>query len=187
MSDTPAAVDRSRSAIAPDTTGLNFYRGDPSLADLLDIYVAPICGAISSRISSNSARPPAAASTTAPVSPIGTRRSCTPQSLRRRCARIEYHPAYRELEAAGFGQFGIHAMSHRGGILGWPKPYTAAAKHAFTYLFNQTEFGMGCPLNVTDGAAMLLDRYGDAALKAKLSRWPDDTGHDAASPRARSS
>src|SRR6266542_4234109 len=57
-------------------------------------------------------------------------------------------------------------MSHREGILGWPAPYPAVAKHAFTYLFNQAEFGLGCPINVTDGAAMLLSRFGDTALKA---------------------
>ena len=80
---------------------------------------------------------------------------------------IEYHPAYRELERAAYGELGLHAMSHRPGILGWPAPYPSVAKHAFTYLFNQAEFGLGCPINVTDGAAMLLGRFGDAALKAK--------------------
>ena len=36
--DTPAPT-----LVAPDTTGLNFFRADPSLADLLDIYVpAPL-------------------------------------------------------------------------------------------------------------------------------------------------
>jgi alkylation response protein AidB-like acyl-CoA dehydrogenase len=80
---------------------------------------------------------------------------------------IEYHPAYRELERAAYGEFGIHAMSHRKGILGWAETYPAVAKHAFTFLFNQTEFGMGCPINVTDGAARLLSRFGDEALKVK--------------------
>ena len=56
---------------------------------------------------------------------------------------IEYHPAYRELERVAYGEFGIHAMSHRKGVLGWPDTYPSAAKHAFTYLFNQAEFGLG--------------------------------------------
>ena len=55
------------------------------------------------------------------------------------------------------------------GLLGWPDTYPSAAKHAFTYLFNQAEFGLGCPINVTDGAAMLLSRFGDDALKANIS------------------
>ncbi|MEQ1649393.1 MAG: acyl-CoA dehydrogenase family protein [Hyphomicrobiaceae bacterium] len=156
------------SAIAPDTTGLNFYTADPSLSDLLDLYVEPDLrrhiephlvelGALAGGRLDQCAR---LADRHTPVLHPRNRFGDDVQT-------IEYHPAYRELEAAGFGQFGIHAMSHRGGVLGWPKPYSAAAKHAFTYLFNQAEFGMGCPLNVTDGAAMLLARYGNEALKAK--------------------
>lgn len=156
------------SAIAPDTTGLNFYTADPSLADLLDIYVEPALrrhiephlvelGALAGGRLDECAR---LADRHPPILHTRNRFGDDVQS-------IEYHPAYRELESAGFGRFGIHAMSHRGGILGWSKPYSAPAKHAFTYLFNQAEFGMGCPLNVTDGAAMLLDRYGAPELKAK--------------------
>ena len=58
-------------------------------------------------------------------------------------------------------------MSVRKGILGWPETYPVAAKHAFTFLFNQAEFGLGCPINVTDGCAKLLSRFGDDALKAR--------------------
>jgi alkylation response protein AidB-like acyl-CoA dehydrogenase len=80
---------------------------------------------------------------------------------------IEYHPAYRELERVAFGEFGIHAMSIRKGILGWPDTYPVVAKHAFTFLFNQAEFGVGCPINVTDGCAKLLANFGSEELKAK--------------------
>ena len=41
------------------------------------------------------------------------------------------------------------------------------AKHAFTFLFNQAEFGLGCPINVTDGCAKLLSKFGSEALKEK--------------------
>ncbi|MCB1511321.1 MAG: acyl-CoA dehydrogenase family protein, partial [Hyphomicrobiaceae bacterium] len=58
--------------------------------------------------------------------------------------------------------------SHRGGVLGWPEPYPAVAKHAFTYLFNQTEFGLGCPINVTDSGAHVLRLFGSEELKAKF-------------------
>jgi acyl-CoA dehydrogenase len=51
--------------------------------------------------------------------------------------------------------------------MGWPDQYPVVAKHAFTFLFNQTEFGMGCPINVTDGCAKLLNNFGSEALKAK--------------------
>ena len=45
---------------------------------------------------------------------------------------IEYHPAYREMETIAFGELGIHAMSHRGGVLGWPAPLPPIAKYAFS-------------------------------------------------------
>ncbi|MEZ5842251.1 MAG: acyl-CoA dehydrogenase family protein [Hyphomicrobiaceae bacterium] len=168
MSDlrTPAV---QRSAIAPDTTGLNFYTADRSLPDLLDIHLQPelrrhvephlvdLGAAAGGRLDACARL----ADRHPPVLHPRDRFGNDVQS-------IEYHPAYRELEVAGFGCYGIHAMSHRPGILGWPQRYPATAKHAFTYLFNQVEFGMGCPLNVTDGAAMLLDRFGAPALKAKF-------------------
>jgi alkylation response protein AidB-like acyl-CoA dehydrogenase len=34
-------------------------------------------------------------------------------------------------------------------------------------LFNQAEFGLGCPINVTDGCAKLLANFGSEALKAR--------------------
>jgi acyl-CoA dehydrogenase len=155
-------------AIAPDTTGLNFYAADRSLQDLLAIHlpanlVAHITphldrlGALAGDHLDTCAR---LADRHTPVLHHRDKYGCDVQS-------IEYHPAYRELERVAFGDFGIHAMSHATGILGWPHTYPAAAKHAFTYLFNQAEFGLGCPINVTDGSAMLLARFGTAALKAK--------------------
>src|SRR6202000_1976686 len=62
---------------------------------------------------------------------------------------------------------GIHAMSVRKGILGWPGKNPVGAKHAFTFLFNQTEFGLGCPINVTDGCAKLLNNFGSRDLQDK--------------------
>jgi alkylation response protein AidB-like acyl-CoA dehydrogenase len=154
--------------IAPDTSGMNFYRADPALADLLQIHlpaklfqhIAPHLdrlGALAGGPLDDAAR---LADHHVPVLHQRDR-------FGRDAQWIEYHPAYRELERAAFGEFGIHAMSHRKGILGWPETYPVVAKHAFTFLFNQTEFGMGCPINVTDGAAKLLSNFGDPALKAK--------------------
>jgi acyl-CoA dehydrogenase len=58
-------------------------------------------------------------------------------------------------------------MSNAKGILGWPEKYPVVAKHAFTFLFNQAEFGLGCPINVTDGCAKLLSNFGSEELKAR--------------------
>src|SRR3954466_9793261 len=154
--------------LAPDTTGLNFYRADPALADLLRIHLPDALfrhlvphldrlGELAGSYLDECAR---LADRHGPVLHQRDR-------FGRDVQWIEYHPAYRELERAAFGEFGIHAMSLRKGILGWPQPWPVAAKHAFTFLFNQAEFGLGCPINVTDGCAKLLANFGDDALQAK--------------------
>jgi hypothetical protein len=154
--------------VAPDTTGLNFFRADPSLVDLLALYLpAPLLRHITPHLDRLGALAGDALDRCARLAD----RHGPVLHHRDRFGRdeqwIEYHPAYRELERVAYGEFGIHAMSHRRGVLGWPSTYPSVAKHAFTYLFNQAEFGLGCPINVTDGAAMLLSRYGDDELKAK--------------------
>lgn len=80
---------------------------------------------------------------------------------------IEHHPAYHEMEALAFGEFGLHAMSHRPGVLGWQSPIPPIAKYTFQYLFVQAEFGLMCPVSVSDTSAFLLARYGDEELKAR--------------------
>ena len=80
---------------------------------------------------------------------------------------IAYHPAYRAMEAIAFGEYGLAAMSHRGGVLGWPTPMPPAAKYALTMLFVQAEFGLCCPLSMTDALARTLRRFGAPDLVAR--------------------
>src|ERR1700710_1384661 len=154
--------------LAPDTSGMNFYRADPALADLLRIHLPD---ALFRHIEPHLDRLGALAGSHLDECARLADRHVPVLHQRDRFGRdaqwIEYHPAYRELERAAFGEFGIHAMSVRKGILGWPNKYPVAAKHAFTFLFNQAEFGLGCPINVTDGCAKLLSNFGDDALKAR--------------------
>src|ERR1700750_132775 len=154
--------------IAPDTSGMNFYRADPALTDLLRIHLPD---ALFAHIEPHLDRLGELAGGHLDECARFADRHGPVLHQRDKFGRdvqwIEYHPAYRELERAAFGEFGIHALSIRKGIMGWPDKYPVAAKHAFTFLFNQTEFGMGCPINVTDGCAKLLANFGSEALKAK--------------------
>ena len=167
MQDRRAIPDQP-GLLAPDTIGMNFYRADPALTDLLRLHLPEATfrhiephldrlGAMAGGHLDECAR---LADRHTPV--LHQR-----DKFGRDTQWIEYHPAYRELERAAFGEFGIHAMSIRKGILGWPDKYPVVAKHAFTFLFNQAEFGLGCPINVTDGCAKLLNNFGSEALKAK--------------------
>ncbi|WP_430642181.1 acyl-CoA dehydrogenase family protein [Bradyrhizobium jicamae] len=168
MQDRATASASQPGLLAPDTTGMNFYRADPALTDLLRLHLPDALfrhiephldrlGELAGGYLDECAR---LADRHTPV--LHQR-----DKFGRDTQYIEYHPAYRELEKAAFGEFGIHALSIRKGIMGWPDKYPVVAKHAFTFLFNQTEFGMGCPINVTDGCAKLLNNFGSDALKAK--------------------
>jgi acyl-CoA dehydrogenase len=164
--DVTLAADRP--VLAPDTSGMNFYRADTALTDLLRIHlpemlfrhIEPHLDHLGARAGGQLDECARLADRHVPVLHQRDR-------FGRDVQWIEYHPAYRELERTAFGDFGIHAMSIRKGILGWPDKYPAVAKHAFTFLFNQAEFGLGCPINVTDGCAKLLASFGSEALQAK--------------------
>ena len=78
--------------------------------------------------------------------------------------RIVKHPAYVEMERIAFSQYGLAAMSHRAGVFGWDAPWPPAAKYALTYLFVQAEFGLCCPLSMTDSLTRTLRKFGAAAL-----------------------
>src|SRR6201746_2822922 len=163
-----AALVDQPGLIAPDTSGMNFYRADPALADLLRIHLSePLFRHIEPHLDRLGALAGGHLDECARLAdrhgPVLHQRD----RFGRDAQWIEYDPAYRELEKAAFGEFVIHAMSLRKGILGWPETYPVVAKHAFTFLFNQAEFGLGCPINVTDGCAKLLNNFGSDALKAR--------------------
>lgn len=156
-------------AIAPDTQGMNFFDADRALGDLLRLYLpAKVYGSLLPHFRRMGAL---AANELDACARLADRH---PPVLhpRDRFGRdvqsIEYHPAYHEMERIGFGDFGMHAMSHRAGVLGQDAPIPTAAKHAFTFLFNQAEFGLGCPINVTDSGILLIRRYGAPELQERF-------------------
>ncbi len=166
--DRRAAHPDQPGLLAPDTSGMNFYRADPALTDLLQLHLTePLFRHIEPHLDRLGALAGGHLDECARLADRHTPVLHQRDRFGRDTQWIEYHPAYRELEKAAFGEFGIHAMSVRTGILGWPDKYPVVAKHAFTFLFNQAEFGLGCPINVTDGCAKLLANFGSDALKAK--------------------
>jgi alkylation response protein AidB-like acyl-CoA dehydrogenase len=84
-----------------------------------------------------------------------------------RVDEVVFHPSYGRMEALAFGRFGLAALSHRPGVLGWPGPVPHVVKYALTYLFGQSEFGLLCPVNMTDSGARMLRHYGSAELQAR--------------------
>ena len=85
----------------------------------------------------------------------------------RRVDEIVRHPAYRRMEEIAFSRFGLAAMAHRPGVLGWPGRAPQVFKYALSYLFAQAEFGLLCPVNMTDSCARMLGAFGSEELKAR--------------------
>ena len=81
---------------------------------------------------------------------------------------IDYHSSYREMEQIAFGDFQFHAMSHRAGALGMDRPLPAVAKYALQYLFVQAEFGLMCPISVTDTSIHLIRKFASPELQDYL-------------------
>jgi alkylation response protein AidB-like acyl-CoA dehydrogenase len=152
----------------PDSHGLNFYRADPWLAPLLSLYLPPD---LLAHLAPHLDRMGALAG--GRLDTLAATADRNPPVLRHRTRRgedaqtIDYHPAYREMERIAFIDYGLAAMSHRPGVLGWPTAMPPAAKYALTYLFVQAEFGLCCPLSMTDALARTLRRFGDPALVAR--------------------
>ena len=78
--------------------------------------------------------------------------------------RIVKHPAYIEMEKVPAVRPGLAAISHREDMLGWKgkmrRPSSVRADDLFE---QQSEFGLCCPLSMTDSLTRTLRKYGDEA------------------------
>jgi acyl-CoA dehydrogenase len=166
----PVALAQSASdLLAPDCRGMNFFRVDAGLRQLLPLYLdaatlrhcEPHFDRLGALAGGRLDELAAIADKHPPVLHARDRQGRDEDF-------IEYHPAYREMEAIAFGDFQFHAMSHRGGVLGFDKPLPPVAKYALQYLFVQAEFGLMCPISVTDTSIHLIAKYGSDELKALL-------------------
>ena len=164
-----AAPGPEASPIAPDCAGQDFYAIDRGLQELLALYLpagmhahlAPHFARLGVLAGGRLAELARIADKNEPVLHPRDR-------LGRDEDWIEYHPAYREMEAIAFGDFQFHAMSHRASVLGLDAPMHPVAKYACQYLFVQGEFGIMCPISVTDTSIYLIRRYADPKLKEYL-------------------
>lgn len=163
------AMPTTTGVIAPDTKGQNFFLNDRTLQELARLYLDDaLCDAIWSQLEELGYR---AANDLDDHAMMANRHTpiLHPRDKYGQDRQwIEYHASYRALEQAAFGDYGLHAMSHRATVANWDQPLPIFAKHLFTFLFNQAEFGLGCPINVTDSAARVLRLFGSDELKRKL-------------------
>jgi alkylation response protein AidB-like acyl-CoA dehydrogenase len=151
----------------PTTRGINFYLADPNLDFVCATVMAPADLA--------RARPHLVAMgelAGGELDALAAVADQHPPTLRthdergRRLDEVVRHPAYEAMERIAFERFGLAAMSHREGVLGWPGRVPHAVKYALSYLFSQAEFGLLCPVSVTDSTSRVLGRFAADDLKA---------------------
>ena len=164
-----AVADPAYGYIAPDCAGMNFYEIDSSFQASLRVNMEPAAlrhfepllkrlGAVAGNELDQLAR-------TVDRNPP----SLEPRDrFGRDVNKITYHPAYHEMEKIGFEDFQLHSMCHKPDALGWTGNVPQAAKYAFQYLFIQSEFGMMCPLSITDATIHVLRTYASEELKNYL-------------------
>jgi acyl-CoA dehydrogenase len=155
--------------IANDAHGQNFYAIDRQFQDLMRLYMEP---GLRAEMTPHFDRLGALAGGRLDELAMVADKHPPVLQARDRFGRdedwIDYHPAYREMEKIAFEEFGMHAMSHRAGVLGMKTAAHPLVKYGITYLFVQGEFGLMCPVSVSDTSNFIIKRYGSDALKKLL-------------------
>jgi acyl-CoA dehydrogenase len=162
MSDQPVAAALSGAANIPDSRGINFYTSDPGFAPLLRSYLGDAAfGALEARLQTLGQR---ASDELDEWALVADRNPPTLQHRTRRGEAVQHidkHPDYVALERVAYAELGLAAMSHR------PNPPAPLVKYALTYLFVQAEFGLCCPVSMTDSLTRTLRRFGTPELVAR--------------------
>lgn len=161
-----AALPRNTGASArapegvPDSRGLNLFHADRSFRGLLElhlernlfVHLIPHMDALGELAGGK-------------LDELALDADKNPPVLK--ASSIEKSKAYKALEEHAFGTYGLAAMSHRGGVLGWPEPLPPIAKYALSYVFVQAEFGLCCPVSMTDSLTRTIRKFADPALVAR--------------------
>ena len=152
----------------PDSRGISLFEADPDLWRLMQVYLdRETCDLVRPELERMGALAGGR------LEELALTSDKNPPELRVRARngadaeRIVKHPAYEELERYAFGEFGLAAMSHRGGVFGAGDTLPPLVKYALVFLFVQAEFGLCCPLSMTDSLTRTLVKFGDRDLVAR--------------------
>lgn len=148
----------------PETRGMNFYHADPSLQGVLALYLDT-----QTRVALEPHLERLGGLVGARLDDLARAADRNPSVLHHRDRNgedrqtIEHHPSWEEMEQLAFGEFALTVMSHRA-ALGRDGPWPSLAKYALTYLFAQSEFGLLCPINMTDSLTRTIRQYASSEL-----------------------
>lgn len=155
----------------PDSAGINVFLADPAMLDLLKVYVPepvldlvlPHLTRMGALVGDHLEQLALTADANPPELQIRARNGADAE-------RVVKHPAYQALEKVAFGEFGLAAMSHRAGVFGASEKLPPMVKYALVYLFVQAEFGLCCPLSMTDSLTRTLVKFGSQPLIERYFR-----------------
>ncbi|TAM95540.1 MAG: DNA alkylation response protein, partial [Rhodanobacteraceae bacterium] len=149
----------------PDQKGVNLYRTDPFLKDLLAIYLPadlvkhlePTFDRLGALAGGRLDQLALVADKNPPTLQYRDRTGVDAQAILK-------HPDYVEMERLAYGEFAMAAVSHRQDVLGWKGQMPSIVKYVLFYLFVQAEFGLCCPVSMTDSLTRTLRKFGDPKL-----------------------
>jgi alkylation response protein AidB-like acyl-CoA dehydrogenase len=153
----------------PDRHGQNLFTTDPELQRLLALYLPP---ELLQHMQPHFERLGALAG--GRLDELAHTADHNPPTLQLRTRtgiddpKVIKHPAYLEMERLALSEFGLAAMSHRDETLGWKGKMPPLVKYALTFLFVQAEFGLCCPVSMTDSLTRTLKRFGSPELVARF-------------------
>lgn len=144
----------------PDRHGKNFFKLDPTFKQMLKIYLQedlyeyllPHFEQLGAEVGGRLDDLASVADKNPPTLQYRNRQGYDEQ-------KINKHPDYIELEKKAYIELGLARMSHVKGTLGWPEVMPPMAKYALTYLFVQAEFGLCCPVSMTDSLTYTMCQY----------------------------
>lgn len=156
-----ANLSQAETVDIPDRHGGNVFEQDPTLAALLGVYLSPELKAhllpyftrLGAEVGAELDDLALSADKNPPTLQYRNRQGGDEQKIRK-------HPDYIKLEKKAYAELGLASMSHAKGALGWPEVMPPMAKYALTFLFVQAEFGLCCPVSMTDSLTHTLKRYG---------------------------
>ncbi|MGD9889964.1 MAG: acyl-CoA dehydrogenase family protein, partial [Dehalococcoidia bacterium] len=161
-------TDRRQSGGMPDTAGINFFEADANLRFVLEQHLSSADLTLALPVLHE-----AGAVAGGRLDELARIADKNPPCLVHYDARgqrvdeVKYHPAYHEMERIAFEQFGLTAISHRPGLFGWAGTVPHAVKYALSYVLIQSEFGLFCPVNMTDSLARVLRRFAEPELRER--------------------
>ena len=149
----------------PDRHGQNFFREDPNFQQLLKIYLPaelylhllPHFDKLGAEVGSGLDDLASSADKNPPTLQSRNRQGFAEQ-------KINKHPDYIALEKKAYIDLRLASMSHQEGAFGWNDVMPPMAKYALTYLFVQAEFGLCCPVSMTDSLTMTMCKYGSKEI-----------------------